>query len=721
MPTPFVISAFKTGLFSYYNPWIAPQDSVSSANNIVISNGIIRSRNGLQFNQDNYSYRITILDNTTITYSLPAVKVNSLEILFEESIFKQNKDGEFYRFSGIDDLEISITNNVITFVADIRYLHKPIFITFTPLLNLPIRGLVSFGDPNTDDTGLLTFTDKGLTLFIRGERQKPLKVKQLLFNINPQYDLYEWSMPIPFYRANFTVTIQLGDKTLTFTYKNGFSPSDFIQKLFFNNQNNLVVNLSNPAKKTGKVFVEFYAGYDIFSGRGEHIRYSTSKNLIAFCNTINRIGFFNIETLTLTFPDITITKDATTKPTNQIKTANHLKFFNNRLLLCSPTIINAENQNGTWFQSVRWSAPYLQDSDEYSFWNFTADTPGYGGEFSPDTNEEIIALSAVKDKLIAWFSESSYSVSTTSDMFLPFLFNKINNSQYADCPVSTTETEAHTQILGQSGYIQTNGIEVERIALKILGFTNKINFYFKNKIYSHRQIGITNYLITIYPSNKNRSEECDEAFMYNYIEDSFSYLSFHTVQPTSICTHKFSTKFVWRNMKNIPFNPVDAGHSFRYYSHYTTKKQTIFGSSTGALYFFTDDHDKLDEFSPPTPIPWSFKSSRLSPFINEGKSSFFHYIDIYFEGFDSPLNISMNIYINGRTKPAKSSDFSLQADKYTQTFKRIQLQVSAFFIELEFLNNTRLEEITPLKVLGFIIWADPTDDIKDCKYLTNTL
>lgn len=77
----------------------------------------------------------------------------------------------------------------------------------------------------------------------------------------------------------------------------------------------------------------------------------------------------------------------------------------------------------------------------------------------------------------------------------------------------------------------------------------------------------------------------------------------------------------------------------------------------------------------------------------------------------------MDVFVNGQRSPAKSIEFSLFAEDKAQTFKRVLVQMTGFFIEFKFRNNPSQPLSPKLKIIGMILWADPAGDVKDPKYL----
>lgn len=713
MPQPFLISSFSQGLFQYYSPWLAPKDAFTQSQNVTIQQGFITIRDGLDHWGDFFQTSSFLINTNQFKGSIPNYKPLSVQLFVSDSIYKQDKKGAFYLSKGSERLTATLSGNslAITF-QDAK--KRTLFVSYSPQTLSPVRAIASFESQQPRKLGTIVFNDTDLCCFINGERTPNLFVKQYILMTGTSYT---GVIPFTFDPQSFSISAKVNGKITTIYYSENFTPVEPFKSASLIN-NTLTVTLNNALGPNDRLYFNFIP-QRLLSNANSAISWDSSRDLIVFTNNKDPITFLDLNDLTISRPDMPITTPALQKRFNQVKTAKAVKFFKNRLLLIAPTITGTETlQDGYWAQSVRWSSLFLDQNTENSYWNFTADQPGYGGEFSPDTNEEIIGCGNVKDKLVLWFSESSYALAPTTSPQVPFSIYKINSSLYSACTHSVTNTNTHTQILGQFGYIQSDGNYSERFDLDISETIKNINFDLHYKVSAH-SFSDENYLITLlYPTKYPATSEPNAAIVYNIIDKSFTTLSFPVTQITALGSAKVSSLVIWGDMRNVLFTPAQAGKSFASYQHYSSTKYPIAGATDGHIYAFNDsptDYNKTKDVR--VAIPWFFKTARFSPFIEQGLAFILNFIDVYFEGQGAPLDIIIDIYINGRSSPAKSTDITLKADKGVQTFKRINIQINAFFVELVFKNNPGQARPPKLKILGIILWAEQAGEIKDCKYL----
>lgn len=712
MYSPFVISEFKTGLFTYLEPWISPRDSFSDSKNVFVNRGIILSREGLQPLSHRFFSIRAISSSSSFQLNVPKHLPNSLEIYSSSFLYKQDQNGNFYKDQGSENLSISLDDSNLLSITFPSQAKREFFISYTKL-GTPIRAIIPFSDQDSETFGHLLVDDFGLCLYANGFRVPNLFVDQLAFLFQSNNKDFSFNIPWRYSLDSLSLVFNINDTVTILRYENGFTPTGPIQNISFNS---ITQTVSGTLKSTpsNKDFIRFSLFPDaIFPHNANQlISWDSSRNIIVLSNGLDRLLFFDISTQTLSKPFLPITENALLSSTNQIASAKQVKFYKNRLLLLDVVIENAQNQNGRWKQSIRWSAPFLDQLSIFSYWNFVSDKP-FGGEYSPDTQSNVLACGEIRDQLVVWFSEDVYSLSFTGISQNPFVFNKINNSKYASCPFSATNLDTSTQIIGSRGYLQSDGNSVSRLDLSIPDFYKNIDFSNRNKIQSFRFSGEDNRICSIFPSFSSPSGECDSMLVYNFVENTFSEYSWSV--PTISCLGLIHSEFVtlWGSMHNVPFH--SAKKSFSQYYFNSSSRIPVAGGMFGEIYSIQGDSDWNIHSQSFQSINWNFRSCRLGPFIQQGLTSSFGFLDIYFEGFgeNSPCNIILDIFSDGRLNPTKTIAFNLKAPKKVHSFHRIQLQVSAQFIELKFTRDASFDTSSPLKLLGLILWAEPGGDIRN--------
>lgn len=712
MYSPFVISEFKTGLFTYLEPWISPRDSFSDAKNVYVNRGVVFSREGLDaLSHRFYSIRATSSTNS-LQVTLPTHIPNSVEIYSRNFLYVQNPDGSFSPSIGNETLTITLDASNLLSITFPSQANRELFISYTAL-GSPIRAIIPFSDQDSDTYGHLLVDDVGLCLYSNGFRRPNLSVDQLAFLFQPNVTNFSFKIPWDYDLSSLALSFYVAGKETILPYNNGFTPDGPVQSIAFNETTQIVSGTlsSLPAANDSIRFSLFPT--KIFAHNPKQLAsWDSSRNIIVISNGVDRLLFFDIASQTLSKPFLPITESALFSGINQIASAKQVKFYKNRLLLLNIEIENADTQNGRWKQSIRWSAPFLDQKTIFSYWNFVSDK-SYGGEYSPDTQSQAISCGEIRDKLVVWFSEDVYSMSFTGVAQNPFVFNKINNSKYASCPFSSTNLDTSTQIIGSKGYLQSDGNSVSRLDLAIPDFYQKIDFSRSNKVQSFRFSGEDNRVCSIFPSFFSPNGECDSMLVYNFVENTFS--EYHWGSPKISCLGHIHSEYVtlWSSMKNVRLG--SATRSFSSYYFNSSTRIPVAGGMFGEIYSIDGNSDWDISSKSYQKIPWDFKTCRLGPFIQQGLASSFGFLDIYFEGFgkQDPCYVVLDIFSDGRSSPSKSVTFQLAADMKVQTFHRIQLQISAQFIELKFSMDPSSDSSSPLKLLGLILWAEPGGDIRN--------
>lgn len=715
MYKPFLISEFTSGLFTYLQPWISPRDSFTKTRNVYVNRGCLFSREGLDLiNRRFFSKRVHV-NGQQFSINLQGAFIGSIQIYGESILYHQNKDGSFKKIVGTDDIQFDFDPNTFdlsgTFTSAVNIV---LYITYVHQ-GTPIRGIISFNDQDQQGVGFLLVDDKGLCCFFRNERVHNLLVDQLgsLFKRGEsKFSFYiPWDFDLNTLELNFDVN---GSKTRILG--SNLVPQGIVTRISFDPGTNILSGtIQTVANDTSYVSYTLYPN-TIFQGFGNIVSWDISKNYVVISNGVDRVLFFDIIKKTISKPYLPITEKALWSGTNQIANTQYVKFFKNRLLLLNNRIENAGDQDGFWSQSIRWSTPYLSQSSLFSHWNFVSDKP-YGGEYSPDTNATVVSCGSVKDKLIVWYDEDVYSMEPTNVSQIPFVFNKINSSRYASCPFTSTDLDSTTQVLGRYGFLQSDGISVSRMDLSIPDYYKKIDFIHRERIMSHRFSGEDSRICTVYPSFSAVNSECDSILVYNFVENTFSEYSWGKPTVSCIGSIRYGHTVVWGDMRNYLFNPKEASFLFSSFINRSQEIVSVAGGAHGELYALRGSYDFNYLEDDIEPFSWEFSTCRFGPYLQEGYASFFGFLDIYFEGFGKKCPIILDIYSDGNNTPCKTVSFNLEAKKGVQTFHRVQLQVAAQLVELNFRSNDSIIDRGPLKIIGMILWAEKGGDIRNIKKL----
>lgn len=95
------------------------------------------------------------------------------------------------------------------------------------------------------------------------------------------------------------------------------------------------------------------------------------------------------------------------------------------------------------------------------------DVPGRGGFVEASTQEQIVTVEFIKDRLIVFFERSTWELAWTGNDVYPFQFLKINTELGCESTFSVVPFDKVTLAVGNVGIHACNGSNVERIDQKI--------------------------------------------------------------------------------------------------------------------------------------------------------------------------------------------------------------------------------------------------------------
>lgn len=161
-----------------------------------------------------------------------------------------------------------------------------------------------------------------------------------------------------------------------------------------------------------------------------------------------------------------------------IVTSRLITAFKNRLLLfytyesdnaMSPTVTSYKNRvrfshNGSPFANNAWYEPNTFDSSALANNASVADGAGF---LDATTEEAIVSLEFIKDRLIVYFERSTWELAYTGNSVQPFVWQKINTELGSEATFSTVPFDKEILTIGNTGVHSCNGANVQRIDNKI--------------------------------------------------------------------------------------------------------------------------------------------------------------------------------------------------------------------------------------------------------------
>ena len=195
------------------------------------------------------------------------------------------------------------------------------------------------------------------------------------------------------------------------------------------------------------------------------INYRGTNPYETFFYVVNNVPADNIKYL----PDGTTTW-TTLRPqlnsggtTRFLETCAILVGFKDRLVALNTT--EDEGGNDRVYQNrARWT----QNGDPTAAaTSWLDDTAGRGGFVDPATDQAIVTVEFIKDRLVVYFERSTWELVYTGEATLPFKWQQLNNELGAESRFSIIGFDSQAVGVGNVGVHSCNGVNVTRIDQKI--------------------------------------------------------------------------------------------------------------------------------------------------------------------------------------------------------------------------------------------------------------
>lgn len=162
--------------------------------------------------------------------------------------------------------------------------------------------------------------------------------------------------------------------------------------------------------------------------------------------------------------------------TTAVQACSFMIEFRDRLILFDTTEGNEPISPTRFPQRARWCqngtpfnlTPVPTGSNEGTdpqAWR--EDVVGKGGFIDAPTTEIIISASLIRDNLIVTFERSTWRLRYTGNEILPFVWERINADFGCESTFSTVYFDAGPMYIGSRGIFQTDGVNVQRVDIKI--------------------------------------------------------------------------------------------------------------------------------------------------------------------------------------------------------------------------------------------------------------
>jgi hypothetical protein len=162
---------------------------------------------------------------------------------------------------------------------------------------------------------------------------------------------------------------------------------------------------------------------------------------------------------------------------NYLKTARIILPFKDHLVAFN-TVESINGAEVTYFNRARWcqnGSPVEQDGAPLEVIAWREDIPGRGGWIDCPCKEPIKTAQFLRDRLIVYFSSSTWEFVYTGNQILPFTWQQINTELGAKSTMSQVPFDKVVLGVGNVGIHACNGTQVERIDSSIPDEVFKIN------------------------------------------------------------------------------------------------------------------------------------------------------------------------------------------------------------------------------------------------------
>jgi hypothetical protein len=389
-------------------------------------------------------------------------------------------------------------------------------------------------------------------------------------------------------------------------------------------------------------FLDYFTGNDSNFFWTENYRSSTTDtdNKLYITNNVDNIYTWDGSTYSAFIPQYGNTIS------DVVNRCNLIFAFKQRLVLLS-----TEENGNIRPQRARWC-----QAQNPTVWR--DDIPGQGGYVDAPTGDFIVSAAFLKDILVVQFTNSWWTLRPTSDPALPFRWDKITDNRPVNAPYASVSYDKSVTGMGQGGIVECNGVQVDRIDVKIPDFVNEINQAHFNKCYAARYL--QEYQTwTLYPSLDNTVS--DEVLVLNEQEGSWSQYDLPLSCLGFVNTERDPT---WEDYQAYPGDPTatlppyvwvampgeqDFGEQ-RWISGYLQAGYPTFigGTHDGYILQLDTGNDDLGQ-----DINMEIISANWNPYKDKGIGAQLGYIDFFVDA-DPVTQIAVQFFVNNESAPYKT-------------------------------------------------------------------
>ena len=686
--TPFPISDFKTGLFTAREAWLSPADAFSKLENANIFRGRVRKRSGLEF-LGFFPEKLTDSNGAALTLTFADDGADLVEVT--TSAVHGFSTGDYVSFkdvtgNGSTNLNykfffITVTSTTVFTLDSITWsgLHAspaPANGSVEHIKSLTKAGAITAinntGSDNDQNVQIVTGTAHGLST---GDKVMLVDEEGTAFAGLTSLE-----------NAIDTITV---DSTTSFTMNNinaaGFgtwsaggvvglvstSNSNDIMglgELFRDETDNILIanNRTRIAKwdQSNSVFeplgrIQVLTTGSLGNASDDDPWSSTATDFVQMTNAFGKLWMTNFKDNVLSYDGtnleretFNITGDGAASLTfsthNDLDRCKFIFPYNRRLILLYTVEATVKHP-----QRVRWSRLNYAAGDT-SEWDDTADDSN-AGSLDADTDEEIVAATFLKDKLIVFFERSIWALEKTASVDVPFRWQKL--SDFPGVFASRFGSINHSNFawaFGAGGTIATDGIQIKALDEFIPDFEDEIDDSNYKRVQMFKSIANREIWIaysTVDDSQNDKVKVLDyENRTWAEYEIPISAMTPFKVTDLSALTwadlNEYpdnqwqNQKVQWQNFGSIPGVPED-----------------IIGDNTGIVRRIRPSNSSDSKAN----IPVTMETARLNPFKEQGKAARFGYVDFLVDE-QSGASLTIELFSEWSGAPHTTETMDLTAN-----------------------------------------------------------
>ena len=273
--------------------------------------------------------------------------------------------------------------------------------------------------------------------------------------------------------------------------------------------------------------------------------------------------------------------------------------------------------NTTFYpQRLRWS-----QAQAPSNWNDL--TPGGGGYSDAPTGDHIITGRALQDAIIAFFTQSVWTIQVLTDPALPFKWIKANDFRAADGKMASIGYDKYVVALGIRGITASDGGDTERIDNRIKEYvSNHINVDQFGKVFGLRSFAERRTWI-LYPE----TEEDENSAALIFDEDSEAFTTYK-ISMNCLGYGNFSVDYTLADFiadNDLDITIEEGGEETIADYLWQAKQETLLGGDISGNIYTMELQNSDDGAS----IVASMTTAGWNPYQDSGIQAFLSYVDIY--------------------------------------------------------------------------------------------